>query len=167
MRRISPAFSFVSAKHFEPGSLSDALHSASRNRVKVPLRRLYCCVGLCHYYFPLRFRRFSRPIVNCRYCSTYSASRQRGSAPVGHCNHLVGLLLRRSDDLERLLRGAWSGGFNLGTVLVVFDNVPRLRARSPRPHAAQLQYLPPAAKRRRREDIARSSRNLVEIHIVV
>ena len=43
------------------------------------------------------------------------------------------LLLLRSDDLERLVRGAGSGGFNLGTGLVVFDNVPRLSAYPPVP----------------------------------
>ncbi len=42
-------------------------------------------------------------------------------------------LLLRSDDLERLLRGAWSGGFNLGTGLVAFGNVPRLSAYPPDP----------------------------------
>ena len=41
------------------------------------------------------------------------------------------LLPLRSDDLERLLRGAWSGGFNLGTGLVAFGNVPRLSAYPP------------------------------------
>jgi hypothetical protein len=42
-------------------------------------------------------------------------------------------LLLRSDDLERLMRGAGSGGFNLGTGLVAFGNVPRLSAYPPDP----------------------------------
>ena len=44
------------------------------------------------------------------------------------CAPSYDLLLLRSDDLERLVRGAGSDGFKLGTGLVVFDNVPRLRA---------------------------------------
>ena len=58
----------------------------------------------------------------------------------------------RSDDLERLVRGAGSGGFNLGTGLVVFDNVPRSSAYPPRPRTAPIMGLQPTAKRRGRED---------------
>ena len=58
---------------------------------------------------------------------------------------MVILRLRR-DDLERQVRGAVSGGINLGTGLVTFGNVPRLNAYPPRPCAApQLGMLRNAA----------------------
>ena len=41
------------------------------------------------------------------------------------------MLLLRSDDFERLVRGTWSGGFNLGAGLVAFGNASRLSAYSP------------------------------------
>ena len=52
----------------------------------------------------------------------YTSGWQRGAPPPMICCCV------RSDDLKRLERGTESGGFNLGTGLVVFDNVPRLRA---------------------------------------
>ena len=57
------------------------------------------------------------------------------------------LLLLRSDDLERLVRGAGSGGFNLGTGLVAFGNVPRLSAYPPDP--APRRFSTPASEMQR------------------
>ena len=65
-------------------------------------------------------------------CSALHFSRDFLFLVIGSTSHeVLCFLLLRSDDVERLLRGAWAGGFNLGTGLVAFGNVPRLSAYPP------------------------------------
>ena len=79
------------------------------------------------------FIRISNRKWRCR-CATLKCSLDGNE----RCGSNESNLLLRSDDLERLMRGAGSGGFNLGTGLVAFGNVPRLNALSPRSRAVPI-----------------------------